>query len=96
MMYTVDEEECSQVYIKRVYKSESNQCLTIKDQRQSSWFLFNIQMLISTRIKIKQGMVISVVVMNVIVLFCLPIRQLLTTSRQRRHFEHHFGMHLKT
>ena len=36
--------------------------------------LFNIQMLILTLIKVKQGMVISVVVMNVVVLFCLPIR----------------------
>ena len=60
--------------VRESYKSESNQCLTIKHQRQSSWFLFNIQMLILTLIKVKQGMVISVVVMNVIVLFCLPIR----------------------
>ena len=80
MMYTVDE-EYGQVILKgksylvrESYKSESNQCLTIKDQRQSSWFLFNIQMLILTLIKVKQGMFISVVVMNVIVLFCLPIR----------------------
>ena len=39
--------------------------------------VFIIQMLISIRIKMKQGMLIAVAVMNVIVLFCLPIR---TTS----------------
>ena len=35
--------------------------------------VFIIQMLISIRIKMKQGLLIAVAVMNVIVLFCLPI-----------------------
>ena len=45
-----------------------------------------IQMLISIRIKIKQGMVISVAVINVIVLFAYS-----NNVRQRRNFEYHFG-----
>ena len=49
--------------------------------------VFIIQMLISIRIKMKQGMLIAVAVMNVIVLFAYS-----NNVRQRRRFKYHSAL----